>query len=202
MSDETAKSVWRVDIADEAGSIALAQEIASLLEKGDMVALAGDLGVGKTTFARALIRELLDDTTIEAASPTFTLMQIYENDATRVVHADFYRMEAPSELHGLGWEDAVEDAIALVEWAERAPEAAPADRLEVRLSFADADDRDARRITISGHGRFARRLSAFKARYGCFIAPDGEMRPAPFSRATRRRAPMKPWRSPTASGRY
>jgi N-acetylmuramate 1-kinase len=169
MSDETAgeattgKCVWRVDVADEAGTVALAQDLASLLENGDMLTLAGDLGAGKTTFARALIRKLLGDPTVEAPSPTFTLMQIYEGDAVRIVHADFYRIESAPELAGLGWEEAIEDAIVLVEWAERAPEILPPDRIDLRLSFADADNRDARRVTISGHGSFAPKLSFFKA---------------------------------------
>lgn len=164
MSDEkTGKSVWRVEVADEAGSNALASDIATLLESGDTVTLAGDLGAGKTTFARALIRKLMDDPSVEAPSPTFTLMQIYESDALRIVHADFYRIESGAELAGLGWEEAVEDAIVLVEWAERAPEALPPDRLEIRLSFTDAESRDARRVTISGYGAFAPRLNAFKA---------------------------------------
>jgi tRNA threonylcarbamoyl adenosine modification protein YjeE len=164
MTEETAgKTVWRVEAADEAATNALAQDLATLLRLGDTVTLAGDLGAGKTTFARALIRALFDDPTIEAPSPTFTLMQIYETDAMRVVHADFYRIEGAGELAGLGWEEAVEDAIVLVEWAERAPQVLPPDRLDVRLSFADADDRDARRVTISGHGAFAARLGSFKA---------------------------------------
>lgn len=164
MTDEAAgKSVWRVEVVDEAETASLAQDLASLLKPGDTVTLAGDLGAGKTTFARALIRKLLDDPAHEAPSPTFTLMQIYERDSLRVVHADFYRISSSAELSGLGWEEAVEDAIVLVEWAERAPEAMPQDRLDVRLSFADADNRDARRMTISGHGAFAGRLASFKA---------------------------------------
>jgi hypothetical protein len=161
--ESSGKTVWRVDIADESGTAALAQDLASLLKSGDTVTLAGDLGAGKTTFARALIRKLLDDPTIEAPSPTFTLMQIYESGDLRIVHADFYRISSAAELAGLGWEEAAEDAIVLVEWAERAPEATPESRLEVRLSFIDADNRDARRVTVSGHGAFAARLASFKA---------------------------------------
>lgn len=164
MTEEAAgKTVWRVEVANEAATVALAEDLASMLKSGDTVTLAGDLGAGKTTFARALIRKLLDDATVEAPSPTFTLMQIYESNAVRIVHADFYRIDSSAELSGLGWEEAVDDAIVLVEWAERAPEAMPPDRLDVRLSFADAEDRDARRVTVSGHGVFAPRLTAFKA---------------------------------------
>ena len=79
------------------------------------------------------------------------------------MHADFYRIENAAELAGLGWEEATEDAIVLVEWAERVREAFSGDRLDVRLSFADAENRDARRLTISGYGAFAARLASFKA---------------------------------------
>ncbi len=161
--EKTAKTVWRIDIADEAGTVALAKDLATLLKSGDTLTLAGDLGAGKTTFARALIRELLNDPAIEAPSPTFTLMQVYEAGAIRIVHADFYRIESASELPGLGWEEEVEGAVVLIEWAERAPDALPQDRLDLRLSFTDDENPDARRITISGYGVFAARLNAFKA---------------------------------------
>jgi tRNA threonylcarbamoyl adenosine modification protein YjeE len=161
--DRAAKTVWRIDVADEAGTLALAKEFATLLKSGDTLTLAGDLGAGKTTFARAIIRALMNDPSVEAPSPTFTLMQIYENDALRIVHADFYRIESGAELAGLGWDEEVEDAIVLVEWAERAPEALPQDRIDLRLSFVDGENRDARRITVSGHGAFAPRLSSFKS---------------------------------------
>lgn len=164
MNDEaTVKTVWRADIANEAETIALARDLAPLLKNGDIVTLAGDLGSGKTTFARALIRTLLDDPDLEAPSPTFTLMQTYENGRTRIVHADLYRIDKAAELADLGWDEETDDAIVLVEWAERARELFAGDRLEARLSFADADDRDARRITLSGYGAFAARLAQFKA---------------------------------------
>lgn len=164
MTDEkTAKTVWRVEIADEAETIAFASDLATLLERGDTLTLAGDLGAGKTTFARAVIRALMQDPSVEAPSPTFTLMQVYESDAVRIVHADFYRIDSAAELTGLGWEEETEDAIVLVEWAERAPDALPPDRLELRLSFTDDENRNARRLTISGYGAFAARLNEFKA---------------------------------------
>ncbi|MGJ0620247.1 MAG: tRNA (adenosine(37)-N6)-threonylcarbamoyltransferase complex ATPase subunit type 1 TsaE [Methylocystis sp.] len=164
MSEESArKSVWRLDVGSEAETIELAREVSTLVHSGDAVMLAGDLGAGKTTFARAMIRALVEDPALEAPSPTFTLMQIYEGAGTRVVHADFYRLENAAELVGLGWEEATDDSIVLVEWAERAREALSPDRLEVRLSFVDGDNREARRLTISGYGRFVLRLASFKA---------------------------------------
>lgn len=164
MSEEAApKAVWRLDVASEAETIELAQELSTLVRNGDAVMLSGDLGAGKTTFARAMIRALVEDPRLEAPSPTFTLMQVYEGAGNRVVHADFYRLENTAELEGLGWEEATDDAIVLVEWAERAREALSPDRLEVRLSFVDGDNREARRLTISGYGGFVSRLAFFKA---------------------------------------
>ncbi|HEY8212969.1 MAG TPA: tRNA (adenosine(37)-N6)-threonylcarbamoyltransferase complex ATPase subunit type 1 TsaE [Methylocystis sp.] len=164
MSDESApKTVWRLDVASEAETTELAQEFSTLVRSGDAVMLSGDLGAGKTTFARALIRALVEDPRLEAPSPTFTLMQVYEGAGRRVVHADFYRLENTEELEGLGWDEATEDSIVLVEWAERARDALSPDRLEVRLSFVDGDNREARRLTISGYGGFVSRLASFKA---------------------------------------
>ncbi len=164
MSEESArKSVWRLDVGSEAETIELAREFSTLVRSGDAIMLAGDLGAGKTTFARAMIRALVEDPALEAPSPTFTLMQIYEGAGTRVVHADFYRLENAAELAGLGWEEATDESIVLVEWAERAREALSPDRLEVRLSFVDGDNREARRLTVSGYGRFVSRLASFKA---------------------------------------
>lgn len=164
MTQEDAEnSVWRVNAASEAETAMLAHEVVALLRRGDMVTLSGDLGAGKTTFARAMIRHLLDDPQIEAPSPTFTLMQVYEKGNLRLVHADFYRLGGAEELAGLGWEEVVDGALALVEWAERASSALPADRLDVHLDFADPDKPQARRITIVGHGVFAQRLAPFRA---------------------------------------
>jgi N-acetylmuramate 1-kinase len=157
------RTVWRLDVATEEATAALAQDLATFLKKGDVVALAGDLGAGKTTFARALIRAISGDPNLEAPSPTFTLMQVYEGDFGRIVHADFYRIDAAADIAELGWEEVCEDAILLVEWAERARELLPSDYLEIRFSFAEPERRDARIVTVSGHGAFAQRLGSFKA---------------------------------------
>ncbi len=163
MSDET-KTVWRLDVPNEEATVALAADLATaLLKDGDVVTLAGDLGAGKTTLARALIRKLMNDPLLEAPSPTFTLMQVYEDETRRVVHADLYRIGAAAELAELDWEDTTEGAIVLVEWAERARDFFSGDRLDIRLSFADADQPEARRLTISGYGAFAPRLAGFRA---------------------------------------
>jgi len=96
-------------------------------------------------------------------SPTFTLMQIYEVERQRLVHADFYRVNSMQDLAGLGWDETIEEALALVEWAERIPEALPKNRLEIALNFGQADNPNERRITITAYGTFAARLAPFKS---------------------------------------
>jgi tRNA threonylcarbamoyl adenosine modification protein YjeE len=154
---------WRIDAASEKQTIELAEQIAPLVRDVGLVTLTGDLGAGKTTFARALIRALAGDPNLEAPSPTFTLMQTYEGPGYRVLHADLYRIGDESELHELGWEEAIEDATVIVEWAERAPGAFGGERLDVRLGFVSPDNGEARRIVVTAHGKAAPRLAAFKS---------------------------------------
>ena len=75
--DKPASASWSIDLADEQAMEAFAHELAGLVQADDIVTLSGDLGAGKTTFARALIRKLVGDPTLEVPSPTFTLMQVY-----------------------------------------------------------------------------------------------------------------------------
>src|SRR5208283_1234852 len=91
-------SSFTVALADERATHALMLDVAALIEPGDLITLSGDLGAGKTTFARALIRHLAGDETIEVPSPTFTLMQAYELPRFALVHADFYRLSGAAEL--------------------------------------------------------------------------------------------------------
>jgi len=162
MSEDNAQPTrWSVDLPDEAATLTLAQDLASLLKPGDRVTLTGDLGAGKTTFARALIRTLRGDPELEAPSPTFTLMQIYDGDGVKVVHADFYRLDPANDLAELGWEEEFDDAVALVEWADRVTEFSSGDRIDVTLAYLDAEHRNARRVTLTGYGALGPRLAAF-----------------------------------------
>jgi len=152
-------SVWRIDLFDEAATRALADDIAEFLRAGDLVTLSGDLGAGKTTFARALLRRLADDPELETPSPTFTLMQLYETPRFPVVHADLYRVRDPGELVELGWNEASEGALALVEWAERAGDELAADRLDIALATDASRGPHFRRAEIRGLGTMAARLT-------------------------------------------
>src|ERR1700704_4417441 len=108
----------------------LVQDIAIALEPGDLITLSGDLGAGKTTFARALIRHLAGDPAVEVPSPTFTLMQTYELPRFPVVHADLYRVSGSSELAELGFEDLPENAVVVVEWPDPAAGFLPNDPID------------------------------------------------------------------------
>ncbi len=139
--------------------------MARALRPGDVVALAGDLGAGKTTFARALIAAFAAEAgqpAPEVPSPTFTLVQTYEFARATIWHFDLYRIERPDDALELGIEEAFAGGIALIEWPERLGPLLPARRIEVRLAFGAASD--ARRIEIAAPagaaGRFAAAFAA------------------------------------------
>lgn len=148
---------FTVPLADEHATRRLAADVASLLEPGDVVTLSGDLGAGKTTFARALIRHLAGNDSIEVPSPTFTLIQSYELPRFPLVHADLYRLSGPSELAELGLDDLGPDTVTLLEWPDRAGETLPADRLDIALSLSPQEDAGYRQARVTGHGALAAR---------------------------------------------
>ena len=152
-------NVWSLEAPDEATMVDIAAAQAAWLESGDFVGLTGDLGAGKTTFARALIRALTEAPDVDVASPTFTLMQVYDAPRGPVVHADFYRLRGPRELENIGWDEAIAGVIAIVEWPERIAEVLPADRLEVDIRFDPRQGPDFRVLTLRGMGAVSRRLA-------------------------------------------
>ena len=151
------------ELVDEAATATLAGQLASLVEPGDFIALSGDLGAGKTTLARAFLRALLDDPELEAPSPTFTLMQVYDGPRFPVVHADFYRLRSADELAQIGWDEVIDGAATLVEWPERAASALPADRLEIALTFDPARGGEFRRAEARAFGGLAQRWRRTRA---------------------------------------
>lgn len=134
----------RRHLPDDKATEALGAEIAAMLAPGDLVLLSGDLGAGKTSLARAIVRTLLADPGLDVPSPSFALVQPYETAAgVPVLHADLYRLTDPREIDELGLLD-TPDAIVLVEWPERAPELGARATLKVELA-----------VPRGGHGRMA-----------------------------------------------
>jgi hypothetical protein len=156
-------SSHRVVLPNEKALHHLVTDVAVALEPGDMVTLSGDLGAGKTTFARALIRRLAGDPAIEVPSPSFTLMQTYELPRFPLVHADLYRLSDASELDELGFDDLPTGAVVLLEWPDRAAGSLPPDRLEIAFTLAPKRGLDYRDVRITGRGRFAARAARLAA---------------------------------------
>lgn len=107
-----------IDLPDLAAMDALGARIALAARPGDVVALSGGLGAGKTTLARAILMALGHEG--EVPSPSFTIIETYDHLALPVVHADFYRLESPAEAAQLGLEDYREGALLIAEWPENA----------------------------------------------------------------------------------
>jgi tRNA threonylcarbamoyl adenosine modification protein YjeE len=131
--------------------------LAALLRPGDVLALEGDLGAGKTELARAVIRARAG-ADIPVPSPTFTLVQVYDLPGLTLTHADLYRLEGGNrdELAELGLEEAWEIGALLVEWPERALDLLPPDRLSLRLRHAPAAGPEVRDLELAaGGGRWA-----------------------------------------------
>ncbi|MES2989181.1 MAG: tRNA (adenosine(37)-N6)-threonylcarbamoyltransferase complex ATPase subunit type 1 TsaE [Pseudomonadota bacterium] len=131
-------------LADPQASHALGQRLAELAQPGDVIALSGELGAGKTSIARGLLAALgLEG---EAPSPSFAIVQPYEPPEVRfpVLHVDLYRIENPDEAGELGLDDARTDSLLIVEWPERLGDAAWADALWLSLEVTPDG---ARRLT-------------------------------------------------------
>jgi tRNA threonylcarbamoyl adenosine modification protein YjeE len=179
---------FSVVLPDERGTRRLMVDLASALKPGDFVTLSGDLGAGKTTFARALIRYLAGDETIEVPSPTFTLVQSYELPQFPVVHIDLYRATGVSDLTELGLDDFPENAVVLLEWPDRAAPLLPADRFDLTLTLAPKLKSEFRHARLTGYGTFAprvARLSAVRAFLSMSGLAEAERRALPGDASTR-----------------
>jgi hypothetical protein len=137
----------------------LAQEIAFLLQPGDTLALEGDLGAGKSTFARALIRSVAGNPELEIPSPTFTLVQSYETTRFEIAHFDLYRLSDPAEIDELGLDAALARGVAIIEWPSRGEHRIPVDRLTLR--FDEGAEIDRRNVLLGATADFASRLERF-----------------------------------------
>jgi tRNA threonylcarbamoyl adenosine modification protein YjeE len=153
-----AEAVFTVALATEQATRRLAMDVAALLAPGDVVTLSGDLGAGKTTFARAVIRRLAGDHRLEVPSPTFTLVQAYVLPRFTVVHGDLYRVSEPRELIELGFEDTGEAAV-LLEWPERIADTLPKDRLDIAFTLKPERGLNYRDARLTGYGSFSPRAT-------------------------------------------
>ncbi len=138
-----------LELQDEASTLRLGEDLALALKTGVFVHLCGDLGAGKSTLARALIRAACDDADMDVPSPTFTLVQTYQgNSATGTIsHYDLFRLEDAEEVEELGVNEALETGIALIEWPERGEGYLPEFNLKIRLDHVGLT---ARKATLFG----------------------------------------------------
>jgi tRNA threonylcarbamoyl adenosine modification protein YjeE len=135
--------VERIFLADDAATAALGARLAAELKPGALVLLSGGLGAGKTALARAIVRTLVGDPSMDVPSPSFALVQPYEANGAPLLHADLYRLRNEREIDELGLFERA-DAIVLIEWPERAPELASLATMAVGLS-----------VPVDGMGRIA-----------------------------------------------
>lgn len=117
----------------EADTAALGAALSAVLGPGDILRLEGPLGAGKTALARALIQAKCGP--VEVPSPTYTLVETYEAADALIWHFDLYRIEKPEELRELGFEEAIEDGLCLIEWPERAGAAMPRGAIDLSISL-------------------------------------------------------------------
>lgn len=135
------------------------QLMAFWLNPGDTITLTGDLGAGKTTFARMLLRALLQDPALEVPSPTFTLVQYYDCERFRIAHADLYRLNSRDEFDELGLAEISKNSVAIIEWPDRAETALPDKRYDITLrDCADPDLRDLEMTATGGNDTKPERL--------------------------------------------
>jgi tRNA threonylcarbamoyladenosine biosynthesis protein TsaE len=135
-------------------TLALAGAVGKLLRAGDVVSVVGDLGAGKTVFARGVARAL--GITEPVVSPSFTIVREYDGRVP-LVHVDVYRIDKLQELHDLGFEEVVrDDAITLVEWGDVVDALLPRERLDVRLTPGAGDDDRVVELDVNGPSWYAR----------------------------------------------
>jgi len=159
----TAPSTFSTALVNETATGYLMADLALLIGPGDVITLSGDLGAGKTAAARAMIRYLAGDDSVEVPSPTFTLAQQYDLPPYPLLHADLYRIGDPGELEEIGLAPLPEGTVALIEWPERAPDALPPDRIDIAFSHRPALGSTARAAEITGYGKAAAQVARLAA---------------------------------------
>ncbi len=139
--------IAQINLEDEKAMIQLAKRLATVAQKGDVLALEGDLGTGKSVFARAFI-SARNGAPLEVPSPTFTLVQSYELALGTIHHFDLYRLDTPDEALEVGLEDAFATGISLIEWPDRAERILPSNYLKIYITYGARNNQ--RTTCISG----------------------------------------------------
>ena len=149
----------RLHLPDAAATARLGADLAAALRAGDLVALSGDVGAGKTTLARAALRALHGDPALDVPSPTFTLVVDYPDARIPAVHVDLYRLGDPSEADELALDESLDHGVAIVEWPERGALTGP----EIRIALTESEDGETREAAIDApaeaEARIARSLA-------------------------------------------
>ena len=134
--NSTDGNTWSVVMYSESELAAWGARLAEILCIGDIIALEGTLGSGKTTLARSIIRAIYGETTV-VPSPTFTLVEVYQTDYGELVHLDLYRLESLTELENIGIRDYLDSqSICLIEWPQKGSGLLPAADMVVDLEYA------------------------------------------------------------------
>lgn len=153
-----------ISLPTEADTLALGAAIAQHSNSGDVITLSGSLGAGKTVLARGFIRHHLG-ARADVASPTFTLVQVYDAASPEIWHFDLYRIEHPDEVQELGLEDAITTGISLIEWPDRAGGWLPRDRLDITITVDPKTTQD-RTATLVGGPSWSTRLESIQNTMG------------------------------------
>jgi len=112
-----------IQTASERETEAFGREMALLCEKNDFIALYGDMGSGKTVFMRGFVSALVPEARV--SSPTYAILNVYENEANKVNHFDLYRIDSEDDLYSIGFDEIIQDGITVCEWSENIPYALP-----------------------------------------------------------------------------
>jgi len=161
--DQAAKDTLSIQLSSLDHTRELAEALAGLVGAGDLITLSGDLGAGKSEFARAIIRTRLSDENMDVPSPTFTLIQTYdEGDDSVILHCDLYRLADADELFELGLDDVRSASLLLIEWPDRLPNDWLDTSIDMTIEILPEQNSNGdqhRRVTLSAP---AERFSAFR----------------------------------------
>ena len=157
--NSTGDNTWSFVMYSESELAAWGARLAEVLCIGDIIALEGTLGIGKTTLARSIIRAVYGEMTV-VPSPTFTLVQMYEGERLPIWHCDLYRLGSSEEILELGLDDAYREAVTLIEWPDRLGAMLPKNALNLRLENEASTNENFRQIFLRGNKRWQAALDS------------------------------------------